>query len=271
MLVNNGYTGFGGVPAGRQSMGFGSTLRKGFGSFGNLTAQPKSGDPYTAAKNNQYNALTNAGITYNNQQAFDNQNADAWRAKAQQDPTLLNTLATGVNATANGSMLNSNPYLNTAMENANRSTINQFNSSVLPQTLMGNIGSGNYNSSLGRQQVDRANQQLGDTISRNNNQVAYQNYGDERSRQMQALGMADGAYNAQFSPFEQQNKAIDAAYRNDQAIMGLNPLQAQQAQQKKKSKGAGILGTAITAGATAFGGPAGGAIGSAIGGQIANG
>jgi len=93
-------------------------------------------------------------------------------------------------ATIRGDYLNSNPYLQSAIDNANKGTIRSFNNSVIPQLQSSFANSGRYGSSLQNQsQMDATNELLSRTGTNAQN-MAYGNYNDERNRQMSAVASA---------------------------------------------------------------------------------
>jgi len=102
-------------------------------------------------------------------------------------------------ATIRGDYLNSNPYLESAINNANKGTIRSFNNSVIPQLQSTFANSGRYGSSLQNQsQMDASNELLG-RIGTNAQNIAYGNYNDERSRQMSAVNNAPAYAQADYN------------------------------------------------------------------------
>lgn len=89
--------------------------------------------------------------------------------------------------TINGDYLNSNPYLQGAINAAVQPITNAFSSEVMPGIDSNFSAAGRYGSGLQGQAYDDANAQLAQQIGNVSSQMAYQNYGDERQRQMQAM------------------------------------------------------------------------------------
>jgi hypothetical protein len=92
--------------------------------------------------------------------------------------------------TLGGSYLNSNPYLNTAIDAATRPMVDRFNDTVLPGIQAGFQGSGRYGSGLQAYQQRQAGEDLTRSIGDVSGAMSYQNYGDERTNQMRAATMA---------------------------------------------------------------------------------
>ena len=90
-------------------------------------------------------------------------------------------------STLNGDYLNSNHYLQGAIDAAVRPITNAFNSEVMPGIDSNFSAAGRYGSGLQGAAYDDANAQLAQQIGNVSSQMAYQNYGDERQKQMQAM------------------------------------------------------------------------------------
>ena len=95
-----------------------------------------------------------------------------------------------VQGTAGGDYLNANPYLNQAITNATQPVIEQFQEDIVPGIQSGFSGAGRYGSGLQARQQERAGQAALDQTSKIASGMSYQNYGDERSRQLQAATLA---------------------------------------------------------------------------------
>lgn len=91
-------------------------------------------------------------------------------------------------STINGDYLNadSNPYLQSAIDNANQGTIRGFNNSVIPQLQSQFAMSGRYGSGAQQSQQGVASQDLLNQLGMNAQNISYGNYNDERGRQFQA-------------------------------------------------------------------------------------
>ena len=89
-----------------------------------------------------------------------------------------------------GDYLNANPYLNQAITNATQPVIEQFQEDIVPGIQSGFSGAGRYGSGLQARQQERAGQAALDQTSKIASGMSYQNYGDERSRQLQAATLA---------------------------------------------------------------------------------
>lgn len=95
-------------------------------------------------------------------------------------------------ATINGDYLNasSNPYLQSAIDNANQGTIRGFNSSVIPGIQSQFASSGRYGSEAQQNQQGLAGQDLLNQLGMNAQNISYGNYNDERNRQANAVANA---------------------------------------------------------------------------------
>lgn len=89
--------------------------------------------------------------------------------------------------TINGKYLNSNPYLQGAINAAIQPITNAFSSEVMPGIDSNFSSAGRYGSGMQGQAYSDAEQNLGQQIGNVSQQMSYQNYGDERQRQMQAM------------------------------------------------------------------------------------
>ncbi len=91
-------------------------------------------------------------------------------------------------STLNGSYLNSgNPYLQNAIQGAIRPMVNSFNDQVMPGLDSNFSEAGRYGSGAHALASSDAASQLENQIGDVSSQMAYQNYGDERQRQMQGM------------------------------------------------------------------------------------
>jgi len=92
--------------------------------------------------------------------------------------------------TLQGGFLNSNPHLNAAIGAATRPMVDNFKTNVMPAIQSGFSGHGRYGSGLMGQQQQQAGEALTRQIGDVGSAMAYQNYGDERQRMMQAGTLA---------------------------------------------------------------------------------
>ena len=89
--------------------------------------------------------------------------------------------------TINGDYLNSNPYLQGAIDAAVRPVTEAFTGSVMPGIDSNFSSAGRYGSGLQGAAYNDANQTLAQQVGDIGTNMSYQNYGDERQRQMQAM------------------------------------------------------------------------------------
>jgi len=182
-------------------------------------------------------------------------------------------------STLQGDFLGPNPHLSAALAPIRE----EFQRTIAPSIDAAAVGAGRTGSGRHSQMQDTAQQSLADSMAR----VAYQNYGDERTRQQQALAAAPGLNDARFND---QRVAIGAGqmlqadrqaglddearrfYEARQApLAALGPIsgvggvqQSPYYQQSKASSaiGGGLAGAGIGA---QVGGPFGAAIGGGLG------
>lgn len=137
---------------------------------------------YQQGAPNYYPGQTTAPMSGYSKNALD---ATAQRAAYGSDVTRA---AQGqLTDTINGDYLNSNPHLQGAIDAAVQPITNAFRSEVMPGIDSSFSSAGRYGSGLQGQAYDDANAQLGQQIGNIASQMSYQNYGDERQRQMQAM------------------------------------------------------------------------------------
>lgn len=89
--------------------------------------------------------------------------------------------------TITGKYLNSNPYLQGAISAAVRPVTDAFTSSVMPGIDSNFSSAGRYGSGMQQGAYNDANETLAQQVGDIGTNMAYQNYGDERQRQMQAM------------------------------------------------------------------------------------
>lgn len=112
---------------------------------------------------------------------------DATAQRAAYGSDVTRAAQSQLTSTINGDYLNSNPYLQGAINTAIQPITNAFNSDVMPGIDSNFSAAGRYGSGLQGQAYDDANAQLAQQIGNVSTNMAYQNYGDERQRQMQAM------------------------------------------------------------------------------------
>jgi hypothetical protein len=83
-----------------------------------------------------------------------------------------------------------NPYLSEAVASATRPIMTQFQEDVIPSIQSGFSGKGRYGSGLQARQQQRAGEDVTRQIADVAGSMAYKNYGDERSRMLQAGTLA---------------------------------------------------------------------------------
>lgn len=153
-----------------------------------LSGYQDAQDLYNKGAPSYYPGQTTAPMSSYTQNALD---ATAQRAAYGSD---VNRAAQGqITGTANGDYLNSNSYLQGAINAAVQPITNAFSSEVMPGIDSNFSSAGRYGSGLQGQAYSDAEQNLAQQIGNVSSQMAYQNYGDERQRQMQASALAPSA------------------------------------------------------------------------------
>lgn len=115
---------------------------------------------------------------------------DATAQRAAYGSDMVRSAQGQLQGTINGDYLNSNPYLQGAINAAVQPITNAFSSEVMPGIDSNFSAAGRYASGLQGEAYDDANAQLSQQIGNVSTQMAYQNYGDERQRQMAAVALA---------------------------------------------------------------------------------
>jgi len=201
----------------------------------------------------------------------------------QANPLLSSAGQLGQNVLSGG-FLGANPYLQAAMQPAQQAyldTVQQGQQGFLD--TIGQIGSGAVSAGgTGRGSVanmqsrattdlnrlqGNAQQQLADAMGR----ISYQNYGDERARQQQAMLGAGQLFNQQLMPLQIATQAgvQREARANEQYNRMLQQMQVLQGgpMGQSTSTGSNVLGNVLGAGMTGYslGGPWGAAAGAGLG------
>lgn len=159
------------------------------------TSEPWSGvQPYLTGAYGQAQALYNRGAPgyYPNQtqapmSSYSKNALDATAQRAMYGSDLVRTAQGQLQQTMNGNYLNAgNPYLQNAISAATRPMVNAFNDQVMPGLDSNFSSAGRYGSGAHALASSDAGAQLQQQIGDVGSQMAYQNYGDERQRQIQA-------------------------------------------------------------------------------------
>ena len=139
---------------------------------------------------------------------------DAIQQRAMQGSPVMSAGGQNLQATLSGQYLGANPYLQNQIDASAQDTIRNYNLSVRPQQQAQDAQSGSFgNSGLQQMQLE-GQRQLGQTLANSANAMRYQNYGQERANQMQALSMAP-TYAAQ--DYTDAQHLLDAGSRAQQA------------------------------------------------------
>lgn len=159
------------------------------------TTEPWSGvKPYLLSGYKDAQSLYNQGAPgyYPGQanapmSSYTKQSLDGTAQRAAYGSPLVNAAQDQLQKTINGDYLNSNPYLQGAINAAVQPITNAFSSEVMPGIDSNFSAAGRYGSGLQGAAYNDANDTLARNIGNVSTNMAYQNYGDERQRQMQSM------------------------------------------------------------------------------------
>lgn len=112
---------------------------------------------------------------------------DATAQRAAYGSDVVRSAQGQLTNTINGDYLNSNPYLQGAINAAVKPITDAFSNQVMPGIDSSFSSAGRYGSGAQTQAYSDAENNLGQQVGNVATNMAYQNYGDERQRQMQAM------------------------------------------------------------------------------------
>jgi hypothetical protein len=111
----------------------------------------------------------------------------------------VNDAASGqLQDTLNGKYLNNNPYLDQTINAAQSDAIRGYNQSIVPSQNAAMARSGSFGNSGIQQSIDNQNHDFGQTLGNIGSTIRANDYGNERSRQMSAIGMAPSIANQDY-------------------------------------------------------------------------
>jgi hypothetical protein len=119
--------------------------------------------------------------------SYSKQALDATAQRAAYGSDVTRAAQSQLTNTINGDYLNSNPYLQGAIDAAVRPVTEAFTGSVMPGIDSNFSTAGRYGSGMQQGAYNDANQTLARQVGDIGTNMSYQNYGDERQRQMQAM------------------------------------------------------------------------------------
>lgn len=180
-----------------------------------------------------------AGTTFTNGAAGNAQSlSDILKGSANPGQALLQ-------GTANGDYLNSNPYLDQMVKNANASVVSDFNNNIAPGidsafAKGGRNGSGAYASVR-----NTAEQTAADAMAKNAENIYGQNYATERQNQIDASKSIGSLYDQNANTQIGANNSLAGILQGqqdsrNQAASGL--MAGQQGQAQTQLQGAGMAG-----------------------------
>lgn len=161
---------------------------------------------------------------YQSAAGFTNAAMGAQTAQAQQLQNANNPATSMLEQTANGSMLNANPYLNQAIKNSNSALTDQFKTEIAPGIDSQFAGSGRMGSNAYAASRNKAEGTLASAMSSNANNIMMQNYGTERTNQLAAQNTMGQLYNQDVDNSMRANSALASTSDAQQAqrLAGIN-------------------------------------------------
>jgi len=147
--------------------------------------------------------LNNPGTFYPNSTVVDfdprtTQGLTAVEDMANAGSPAIQNAASNIASTAGGAFLNSNPYLQSAIDRASEGVTRNYQKAVLPGIDSRFSASGRYGSGLQQSALSDAQETLSDQLGDIASGMSYQNYGAERDLMMQASGMAPEIRQAEY-------------------------------------------------------------------------
>lgn len=150
-----------------------------------LDAYKQAQQMYNQGPPRYYPGRTNAPMS-----RYSKDSLDAMAQRAAYGSNVTRAAQGQVTDTINGKYLNGNPYLDQAISTAVRPITTAFSDQVMPGIDSSFSSAGRYGSGLQGQAYNDANTTLAQQIGDVSTNMSYQNYADERGRQMQATAMA---------------------------------------------------------------------------------
>lgn len=122
--------------------------------------------------------------------SYTKQALDGTAQRAAYGSDVVRSAQDQLTKTINGEYLNSNPYLQGAIDTAVRPVTEAFASSVMPGIDSNFSSAGRYGSGMQQGAYNDANTAMARQVGDIATNMAYQNYGDERQRQIQSMFFA---------------------------------------------------------------------------------
>jgi len=140
-----------------------------------------------------YPESTVAPLSGTTQQAI-----DLTTARALNGSPLQTAAQNNATSTLNGEYLNSNPALQGAIDSATAGLVRQYQNAVLPGVQANFSKSGRYGSGAMQGAVSDAQNNLASQIGNISSTMAYNNYNDERGRQVQTSALTPSLTNLDY-------------------------------------------------------------------------
>lgn len=147
---------------------------------------------------------------------------DALAQRAAYGSDVNRAAQSQITDTINGKYLNGNPYLSGAIDTAVRPITQAFTDQVMPGIDSNFSAAGRYGSGLQGAAYNDANTVLAQQIGDVSTQMSYQNYVDERNRQMQAMGMAPQIANQDYVDIAALGQAGQGYDQYNQSLIDAN-------------------------------------------------
>ena len=245
------------------------------------TAEPWSGvQPYLTQGFSDAQSLYNQGppAYYPNQTVAPlsgyTQGALDWQAqRAQAGSPVMQSAQSELQKTLGGDYLSQgNPYLQNAIDKATRPVVERYNDVVMPGLDSTFSSAGRYGSGAHQSAANQGYQDMMTQIGDISGQMAYQNYGDERTNQLRAQMFAPQMAQADYFDIGQLGSAGSAMDAYNQQLINADIEKynyEQNAPQQWLSNYMGTLGLAPWGSTTTAKQPSPNIFTSALGGGIA--
>lgn len=130
-------------------------------------------------------------------------------------------------STVAGNYLDANNYLDDALRPAFRQAQQTYQTATAPGTDSAFARSGRFGSGAHQNLAQQQREDFARAMTETGGQLAYQNYGDERNRQMQGIGLATGleeaAANRQMQGIGMDQDRINSAAARQMQALGMAP------------------------------------------------
>ena len=242
------------------------------------TSMPDWAQPYaTSYLDNASKVASQPYTPYGGQRVADLNGAQqsgmtAIANRAMNGSPLFNTAAGTLQSTAAGDFMGAgNPYMQQMVDASSQDVMRNYNQTVMPGIDAVEARGGSFGNSGVNQLRQNAASDLTKNLGNISSGLRFQGYDAERQRQMQALGLAPGYANQDYTDAQQLINAGSMGQANTQ--QGLDAAyQDWQNAQNYPAKQLGILGNALginTGSTSTTNGPTGSGLGQGLGAALA--